>query len=118
MTYTIFNKTTGEVLVRNAAVANTFLKRIFGLIRKKALTPEEGLIFYHAPSIHMFFMKFPIDVVFLDKNMAIIKICRALKPWKLANCFGSSVTIEIPAGKTSQIPTKEGDILEFIPAAR
>jgi len=118
MTYTIFNKTKGKVLVRNADVADTFLKRLLGLIPQKTLKPEEGLIFYHAPSIHMFFMKFPIDVIFLDKNMKIMKICRTLAPWRLTNCFGSSVTIELACGKTSQTPTNEGDILEFIPGAR
>lgn len=118
MTYTIFNKTKGKVLVQNAGVADTFLKRLLGLIPKETLKPEEGLIFYHAPSIHMFFMKFPIDVLFLNKNMKIVKICRRLMPWKLANCFGSSVTIELASGITSQIPSDEGDILEFIPQAR
>jgi uncharacterized membrane protein (UPF0127 family) len=75
---------------------------------------EEALIFYSAESIHMFFMKFPIDVVFLDKNMRVIKIRPVLKPWCMTACLASSITIELPSHKASETNTTVGDILEFI----
>lgn len=100
--------------MNKAAVAKTFLQRLKGLMFKKNIDKDEALIFYSAESIHMFFMQFPIDVVFLDKNMRVIKICTALKPWSMTACFSSKITIELPARKASDTNTTVGDILEFI----
>ncbi|MBN3040972.1 MAG: DUF192 domain-containing protein, partial [Candidatus Omnitrophica bacterium] len=82
MTYTIKKKGTDQAVVANASVADNFILRLLGLMFRESIDPDEGLIFYNAPSIHMFCMRFPIDVVFLDKNHKIIKISHSLKPWR------------------------------------
>ncbi len=76
---------------------------------------EEALLFYHTPSIHTFFMKFAIDIVFLDKNMKVIKIYQNLKPCRFAGTLSSMLTIELPANKVFETSLKLGDILELSP---
>jgi uncharacterized membrane protein (UPF0127 family) len=114
MNYRIINKTKGIVIVSKAIVAKSFLERLKGLMFRRNMDRDEALIFYSAESIHMFFMRFPIDIVFLDKSMRVIKIRSQLKPWRMASCFSSSVTIELPANKAKDTHTEVGDILEFI----
>lgn len=79
----------------------------------KSLPEGSALIFYHAPSIHTFFMRFPIDLVFLDKSMKVIRVVEALKPWRMAFCGRAYITLELPARKSSQISLRIGDILEL-----
>jgi uncharacterized membrane protein (UPF0127 family) len=114
MIYKIINKTKGTVIVSKATVVKGFFQRALGLMFRKSMDSEEALIFYSAESIHMFFMKFPIDVVFLDKNMRIIKICAALKPWRMAACLSSRITIELAADKARETNTDVGDVIEFV----
>ncbi|MDP2924264.1 MAG: DUF192 domain-containing protein [Candidatus Omnitrophota bacterium] len=115
MTYKILNKTKGVVIVEKAGVAKTFFQRAAGLMFRENMDTNEAMIFYKAPSIHMFFMFFPIDVVFLDKNMRVMKICAALRPWQMASCFKSAVTIELPVHTANNTGLTVGDVLEFIP---
>ncbi|MDD5195814.1 MAG: DUF192 domain-containing protein [Candidatus Omnitrophica bacterium] len=115
MIYKIFNKTTGKILAENTTIADTFIKRLCGLIPRSAIAKDEALLFYNAPSIHMFFMKFPIDLVFLDKNMKVVRVVKGLSPWKMAYCFGAFATIELHANQTSDVPTHNGDTLELLP---
>lgn len=110
----IVNKTKDIVIVENAKIARSFFARLLGLMFRKSIAPDEALIFYHAPSIHMFFMRFVIDVVFLDKNMRVIKIVKNLKPWRITNCFGAYATIELSANTISQVFLSSGDEIEFI----
>lgn len=114
MNYRIINKTKSIVLSQKAKKADNFFKRFLGLMLKKNMEWEEALIFYHSPSIHTFFMKIPIDVVFLDKNMQVLRIVENLKSGKIISCFKSLVTIEFPVHKTSKSSLEVGDILEIV----
>ncbi len=114
MSCKIINKTNGQCISSDAKVAKTFIERLVGLLNRKSLPPEEALIFYNVSSIHMFFMRFPIDVVFLDSNMQVIRICQNLKPWRLASCLKAAITIELPNGRAENTHLALGDILEFV----
>jgi uncharacterized membrane protein (UPF0127 family) len=115
MTYSIVEKNKQNIISQEGQVANTFFKRLVGLMFKKSIGPEYALIFYNATSIHTFFMRFPIDIIFLDKNNQIIRISQALKPWRMVFCSHSKVTIELPAHKTKENSSKVGDFLEILP---
>jgi uncharacterized membrane protein (UPF0127 family) len=109
----IVNKTKGVVIAAEAEVANSFLSRGIGLMFRREIGIG-GLVFYYAPSIHTFFMCFAIDVIFLNQQMEVIKICSEVKPWRIVNCWRSAVTLELPAGKALSSGTKVGDILELV----
>ncbi|MDD3296784.1 MAG: DUF192 domain-containing protein [Candidatus Omnitrophica bacterium] len=111
--YCIKDKVSGKIISRQARVADNFYRRFMGLMFRNAIREEEALIFYHAPSIHTFFMKFPIDVVFLNKNMKVIRIAKSLRPWKAVTCLGSYVALEFAADTASRCHIKEGDTIDI-----
>lgn len=114
MSCKIINKTNNSCIASNAIVAKTFFQRLIGLISRDSISAEEALIFYGVSSIHMFFMRFPIDVLYLDKEMKVLKIKHSLLPWKMSYCPGARITIELSAGKAKSTLVKAGDTLEFI----
>jgi len=115
-TVQIVNVAKGVVLAQKAQIASSLGQRLKGLLGKKSLTNNEGLVLKPCASIHTFFMRFPIDVLFLDKNMRIIKLIQNMPPARLSStAWGSKITIELPAGKISQTNTQTGDILQFSP---
>lgn len=72
-----------EVCGIRARVARTFVERARGLIGTKLLPPGEGMLILKCNAIHTFFMSFPIDATFLDKNNNIVKVVRNIRPWRL-----------------------------------
>jgi len=114
MKYKIFNKTKSVYIALEAEEAVTFFERLLGLMFRSSMAKEEALIFRKVNSIHMFFMKFPIDVLYLDKANKVLKIKHCLKPWRMSSCMRARVTIELPAKKAVETATEAGDTLEFI----
>ncbi len=116
MVYTLIRKTQGNTISTKVKEALSFQQRLVGLMLRKSMDEDEALVFYHAPSIHTFFMRFPIDLIFLNKKNEVIRVCEALRPWRMVLCSASCLTIELPAHKTKEKCVKLGDILELIPA--
>ncbi|MBP7088852.1 MAG: DUF192 domain-containing protein [Candidatus Omnitrophica bacterium] len=118
MLYKITNKTKNILISPKAKIADDFFKRLIGLMFKKFMDKEEVLIFKHASSIHTCFMRFPIDIVFLNKEMRIIRICKAVKPWRAVFCPGSLFTLEFPSPAACGKSLELGNILELSPLLR
>ena len=114
MSYHIINTTKSTTLSKKAEVADGFFARLKGLMFRECMSRDEALVFYNSPSIHTFFMKFPIDIVFLDRDMRVIRIVRNFDPWKVVSCLKSYLTIEFPPGKTAEEGLEIGDILEVL----
>ena len=92
-------------------VANTSAKRRVGLLRHKLLGPGEGLWITPCESVHTFFMKFPIDLVYLDKRRKVRKVRHAVPPWRLSLCLTAHSILELPAGTAERTGTVAGDVL-------
>lgn len=94
-------------------VADNMISRLVGLMfRSSPPQNAEGLLLDPCNSIHTFFMKYPLDVVFLNSKNEVIKIIRNLKPWRMTWIyFRASKTLELPAGKLPS-EVKKGDVLE------
>ena len=73
---------TVEIAGVKAKVARTFAERARGLIGTKKPLPGEGMLILRCNAIHTFFMSYPIDAVFLDRNDRIVKVVRGIKPWR------------------------------------
>ena len=71
-----------EVCGIRARVARTFAERARGLIGTKSLPPDEGMLILKCNAIHTFFMSFPIDAIFLDKNDNVVKTVKNIRPWR------------------------------------
>jgi len=113
--YNLFNKSKNCLIASKALVADNFLLRLKGLMFRKSMNEEEALIFFHTPSIHTFFMHFPIEVVFLNQKMQVVEIYEELGPRRIVFSTSASIAVELPARKTSNKTLEIGDILELTP---
>lgn len=79
--------------------ADTFLARLTGLLLSPPPAPGEALLITPCAAVHTAFMRYPIDVVFLDRAGVIRKSVAHLSPWRIALCRGASQTLELAAGE-------------------
>ena len=109
----IINKSKGVVLA-DAIIADTPFKRMKGLLGRKALNEGEALVIKPCNSIHTFFMRFPIDVLFVDKNNKVIKAISSIKPFRITGIyFGAAFVVELSAGTIKRTRTVESDLLSL-----
>ncbi|OIO02438.1 MAG: hypothetical protein COX65_08465 [Elusimicrobia bacterium CG_4_10_14_0_2_um_filter_56_8] len=109
----VFNKTKNILVSAAAARADTFSARLFGLIPRKSLGEEEGLWLEPCAMIHMCFMSFAIDAVFLDGELRVLRIVENFRPWRFSPWVaGARGVLELPAGRCSG-RIAEGDLLEL-----
>ena len=99
----------GRVVCARCALATSFWSRFRGLMGRASLDADEGMLFRPAGSIHMFFMRFPIDAVFCDRDLRVVKVVRGLQPWRTAGARGAKVVLELAAGAAADV--HEGDRL-------
>ena len=102
-----------DLLVASAcAVADSMFSRLLGLLPRANLSEQEALWIRPCNSVHTFFMRFSIDVLFLNKENEILHIVSALKPWRATKIFFSAASVmELPAGWSERIGLKKGDVL-------
>jgi uncharacterized membrane protein (UPF0127 family) len=105
-----------EILASKVEFAHSPWSRAKGLLGRKSLPPDQAMWLKPCNNIHTFFMRFPIDVVFTDKNLVVRKVHRNVGPWKLRAAFwhGES-TFEFAAGFLDRHPIQEGDQLHVGP---
>ncbi|MBZ5620595.1 MAG: DUF192 domain-containing protein [Acidobacteriia bacterium] len=105
------NQTRNTVLAETADLADTSAKRRTGLLKHERLDPGEGLWIVPCESVHTFFMRFPIDLVYLDKHRKVRKVRHRVPPWRLSACLFAHSILELPAGTLEQSGTQVGDEL-------
>jgi uncharacterized membrane protein (UPF0127 family) len=103
----------GEVVCERCEVPKSSFARARGLLGRTALEPGSGMLIDAAPSVHMFFMRFPIDVVFLDRERTVVRVVNELKPWRVAGARGAVAALELPAGAAAEAGIGRGDVLVF-----
>jgi uncharacterized protein len=101
----------GTVACARCVLADTALTRMRGLLGRNGLEPGEGMLIRPTNSVHMFFMRFAIDVVFVDRDMAVRKIVERLRPWRMAGCRGAKAALELPAGGAARTGITVGERL-------
>ena len=111
---TVRNTTRGSILGESIRIADTSLTRLFGLLSRSGLDAGEGLWIQPSSGVHTFFMRFPIDVVGLDRERNVVKLWPHLRPWRVTSIHMSIRTvIELPAGRIATTATQLGDQLAF-----
>jgi len=111
----VLKRSDGSVACPRLAVADTAPARMRGLLGRSGLEAEEGLLIRPTNSVHMFFMRFAIDVVFLDRDFVVRKIVETLRPWRIAGCRGSRAALELPAGAAGRRGITVGERLTLEP---
>ena len=104
---------TGRVVCARCAIADNPWTRLRGLLGRKSLDPDEGLLIRPTNSIHMLFMRFPIDAVFLDRELVVLRVVPGLAPWRMAMQRGAKAVVELPAGAAGRAGIREGARLSY-----
>ncbi len=92
------------------------MARGVGLLDRSGLDAGEGLLLKPCSSVHCFFMRFAIDVAFLDAEGKVLKVYDSMKPWRASTIVrGAKQTLELPAGVLSASDTVVGDVLQVVP---
>jgi len=112
----VTNVTRGTVLATRLEAAHTGPKRRKGLLGRDGLAAGEGLWIAPCESVHTFFMRFPIDLVYLDREKKIKKARSSVGPWRLSACLSAYSILELPAGTIRETRTERGDTLEIAAA--
>jgi hypothetical protein len=109
----LIHAASGREIARSVEIARTAPQRMRGLLGREALPPGEGMMIERCSSIHTCFMKFPLDVIFLDSQLVVKKVIRNLRPWRLASALGASHVIELGAGALEALAVEPGDALKI-----
>jgi uncharacterized protein len=109
----IRNQSRDTLVADRAEIADTSAKRRTGLLKHTGLEPGEGLWIAPCEAVHTIGMKFPIDVLFLDKKKKVLKIKKAMPRWRMAVSLFAHSVLELPSGRAEETQTAAGDQLEF-----
>jgi uncharacterized membrane protein (UPF0127 family) len=106
----------GSVVIHRCRITTNAFERMYGLLPKSSLAPDEALWIQPTTSIHTFFMRFAIDVAFLDRSGKVIRVYHCLKPWRHSRIhFFAAGAIEAAAGALSDL--REGEELVICPSS-
>ena len=105
------NQTRNTILGDAVELADTSEKRRVGLLKHTRLEAGTGLWIAPCESVHTFFMKFPIDLVYIDRKRKVRKVRHAVPAWRLSLCVTAHSILELPAGTAEKTGTRAGDEL-------
>jgi uncharacterized protein len=101
-------------IVCRANVAKSFHARFRGLMLTPSLARGTGLLFARTSSVHTHFMRYPIDVVFLDAERRVVSIRHMLRPWRFASARGAASALELAAGECARLGLTVGETLSEV----
>ena len=107
----------GEVIAAHVEAAEGILSRFMGLMFRADLPEGHGLALRPCSSIHMFFMRFPLDVVFVDGDGRVVRILDSIRPWRASMPVrGAKAAIELVAGTARRHALERGVVVELVDA--
>jgi uncharacterized membrane protein (UPF0127 family) len=101
----------GRVVCERCLVAARPFRRMRGLLGRRTLPSEEGILLRPAGSIHTAFMRFAIDAVFLDSELVVVGITSDLPPWRAAARKGAHAVLELASGESNRRGLRVGEQL-------
>jgi uncharacterized membrane protein (UPF0127 family) len=105
----------GVVVAGHVEVAGSVLSRFRGLMFRDHLPEGHGLALRPCSSIHMFFMRFPLDVVFVDGDGVVVHLYHGLKPWRMSRIVRrAKAAIELPKGTLERAGVRVGDVVRLV----
>lgn len=111
----IRNNTQSTLIAENCRMADNFRSRLVGLLDRSEITPGDALVITPCQQIHMFFMKFPIDVIFVDRSENVVGLVENIQPFAMSAIVRNSYrAIEVPVGTIAQTHTCMGDTIQFL----
>ena len=112
----IRNMRNGRVLAHELTSAFDSRTRRVGLLHHESFSQGAAMLIAPTNAVHTFFMRFDIDIAFITRGGTVVKVCRSVRPWRIAAAFGAYGVIELPAGTLAATDTLAGDVLAVVPA--
>lgn len=109
----VANLTRNTVIATSVEVADSGATRGKGLLGRKGLDPGTGLWIVPCEAVHTFWMQFPIDLIYLDRDLRIRKLRTGVPPWRLSGCLTAHSVLELASGTIRDSRTQAGDKLDF-----
>jgi hypothetical protein len=109
----IWNVTRETELAASVELANRSAARRKGLLGRDSLLAGEGIWILPCQAVHTVGMRFPIDLVYLDRNLLVRKVRSNVHPWRLSACVSAHSVLELAAGTIQETQTNRGDQLEI-----
>jgi uncharacterized membrane protein (UPF0127 family) len=105
----------GRLVADQVATAESIWSRTLGLMFRSELPPGHGLCLRPCNSIHMFFMRIPLDVAFVDKEGRVVHTLHDIRPWRMSKIVRkAAAAIELPTGTLAQAGVQTGMILRMV----
>ena len=105
----------GTIICERCKVSDRAPRRVRGLLGRKQLDPDEGMLLRPAWSVHTAFLRFPIDVLFVNGEQVVIRRIAHMKPWRTATCLGAREVVELAAGVCDRLGIEAGQRLSWAP---
>jgi uncharacterized membrane protein (UPF0127 family) len=103
----------GTTVCERCEIPESSFGRARGLLGRDGIEPGGGMLIDRAGSVHMFFMRFPIDVVFLSRDRTVVGVRHRLRPWRYAGARRAVAALELPVGRAAEVGVEPGDVLVF-----
>jgi uncharacterized membrane protein (UPF0127 family) len=108
----IVDRDSGAVVVERCVLADSSSLRLRGLLGRSELPAGDGLLIRPAPAVHTAFMRFAIDVVFVDRDLTVVKIAENVRPWRAVGCRGAKAVLELGSGESRRLGLEPGRRLQ------
>lgn len=111
----LYHRSTGVCLAENLILANTALTRLRGLLGRASLAPQEALWLRPCNSVHTWWMRFAIDVIFLDRELRIVRLIENLRPFRLTRpSWQAASVVEMTAHSITRLNLQVGEQLRIV----
>ena len=112
-TFQLVHTSTGRPLATRLEAAFESKARNRGLLGRDHFPPGAAFILAPCNAVHTFFMRFPIDILFVRRDGGVVKVCPNVRPWRVAGAFSAFATVEFPAGELAGHNLVAGDTVEL-----
>ena len=109
----LYDRSGNATRVAHVARTSNAFERLRGLLGRPAPAPDHGLLIDPCASVHMLFMRYAIDVVYLDRDFVVTRVVAGLRPWRLSAAPGSAMTLELRAGEADRLGLAPGVALRW-----
>lgn len=111
----IRNKSNNKIIASEVVMADTFITRLKGLMFKERLEEDSAMLICPCNSVHTFFMKFPLDILFISKEYEVLYVIKNMLPQNISPFIRKSfLVLELPVGTIEKTNTEKGDYLNMI----
>ena len=114
MKFRVRNVTRETSIGEAVETAESSAQRRTGLLKHERLEEGSGLWIIPCEAVHTFFMKFALDLIYIDRKHVVKAVARNVKPWRFSACFPAHSVIELPMGTIDRTGTQKGDQLELL----